>query len=304
MSDEVPMPEPESSVPIFGRVLTAMITPFNASGELNLAEAARLASYLVDEQRNDALVINGTTGESPTTSDAEKAALVERVVAEVGDRASVLAGVGTFATSHSIELAKQAEAVGADGLLVVTPYYSKPPQQALEDHFVSVADATSLPVMLYDIPKRTGTEIPEASLIRLSDHPNIRAVKDAKGDFSSSSAVIANSTLTYYAGDDANLLPLLAVGGAGVVGTSTPFSGKLAAEIISAFLAGGTALAQARNANALPIFRGVFASQGCMMVKAALNARGWQVGQCRPPMGTVPAPVLAEFLEVLDRGLN
>lgn len=304
MSDEVPMPEPDSVAPIFGRVLTAMITPFDASGALDLSEAGRLANYLVDEQGNDALVINGTTGESPTTTDAEKSALVERVVAEVGDRASVLAGVGTFATNHSRELAKQAEAVGADGLLVVTPYYSKPPQQALEDHFVSVAEATSLPIMLYDIPKRTGTEIPEASLLRLADHPNIRAVKDAKGDFASSSTVIANSTLTYYAGDDAFLLPLLAIGGAEVVGTSTPFSGNLARGVVDAFLAGDTALAQSRNAEALPIFRGVFASQGCMMVKAALNARGWQVGECRPPMGTVPGPVLDAFLETLEQQLS
>lgn len=153
--------------PIFGRLLSAMITPFDADGELNLPEAVRLATYLVDDLGHDGLVINGTTGESPTTSDTEKRQLLEAVVAAVGDRASVVAGVGTFDTRHSIALAEQAAAVGADGLLVVTPYYSRPPVDALEAHFIAVADATELPVMLYDIPHRSGIPIPEKSLIKL-----------------------------------------------------------------------------------------------------------------------------------------
>lgn len=289
--------------PIFGRLLTAMITPFGPDGRVNLAEAARLARHLVDGQGHDGLVINGTTGESPTTSDEEKRELLKAVVEAVGDRASVVAGVGTFDTRHTIELAGQAAEAGADGLLVVTPYYSRPPVDALEAHFLAVADATELPLMLYDIPHRTGIPIPEALLVRLADHPRIAAVKDAKADICSSSVVIANTTLTYYAGDDAYLLPLLAVGGAGVVGTSTHFSGLQVRALIDAFVAGDLEQARQLNAQLLPVFRGVFATQGTMMVKAALNRRGFDVGRCRPPMGTVAPEVLERFLGILDTQL-
>ncbi|MFV0428644.1 MAG: 4-hydroxy-tetrahydrodipicolinate synthase [Arachnia sp.] len=289
--------------PAFGRLLTAMVTPFDADGEIDLTAARRLAAHLVDEMGNDGLVINGTTGEAPTTSDAEKRTLLEVVVDEVGDRASIVAGVGTNDTSHTVELATQAAAAGADGLLVVTPYYSRPPVDALEAHFLRVADATQLPVLLYDIPHRAGIPIPEASLIRLADHPNIVGVKDAKGDAVSSSAVIAATTLDYYAGDDGFLLPLLAVGGVGVVGTSTHFSGLHAAGIIESFLAGRVAEAAARNQAILPVFRGVFATQGVMMVKAALSARGFDVGACRAPMSTVPPELLDGFLALLEAHL-
>ena len=289
--------------PIFGRLLTAMITPFGPDGKVNLTEAARLAQHLVDNQGHDGLVINGTTGESPTTSDKEKRELLDTVIEAVGDRASVVAGVGTFDTYHTIELSRQATEAGADGLLVVTPYYSRPPVDALEEHFLAVADASELPIMLYDIPHRAGIPIPEASLIRLADHPRIVAVKDAKGDICSSSAVIANSTLTYYAGDDAYLLPLLAVGGAGVVGTSTHFSGLQVRALLDAFVAGNLEHARQLNAQLLPVFRGVFATQGTMMVKAALNRCGFDVGMCRPPMGKVAPELLERFLGVLDAQL-
>ena len=289
--------------PIFGRLLTAMITPFGPDGKVNLTEAARLAQHLVDNQGHDGLVINGTTGESPTTSDEEKRELLGTVIEAVGDRASVVAGVGTFDTHHTIELSRQAAEAGADGLLVVTPYYSRPPVDALEEHFLAVADASELPIMLYDIPHRAGIPIPETSLIRLADHPRIAAVKDAKGDICSSSVVIANSTLTYYAGDDAYLLPLLAVGGAGVVGTSTHFSGLQVRALLDAFVAGNFEQARQLNAQLLPVFRGVFATQGTMMVKAALNRCGFDVGMCRPPMGKVAPELLERFLEILDAQL-
>ena len=289
--------------PIFGRLLTAMITPFGPDGKVNLTEAARLAQHLVDNQGHDGLVINGTTGESPTTSDEEKRELLGTVIEAVGDRASVVAGVGTFDTHHTIELSRQAAEVGADGLLVVTPYYSRPPVDALEEHFLAVADASELPIMLYDIPHRAGIPIPETSLIRLADHPRIAAVKDAKGDICSSSVVIANSTLTYYAGDDAYLLPLLAVGGAGVVGTSTHFSGLQVRALLDAFVAGNFEQARQLNAQLLPVFRGVFATQGTMMVKAALNRCGFDVGMCRPPMGKVAPELLERFLRILDAQL-
>ena len=286
--------------PVFGRVLTAMVTPFTADGsEVDYAQVARLAAHLVDDLGNDGLVVNGTTGESPTTTDKEKRAVLDAVVTAVGDRASVIAGVGTFSTAHSIELAEQAASVGVDGLLVVTPYYSRPPQDALEAHFVAVADSTDLPVMLYDIPHRAGIAIPEDMLIRLDAHPRIRAVKDAKGNVVSSSTVLSRTNLAYYAGDDAFLLPLLAVGGAGVVGTSSHFTAPAMREIIEHFLAGRVDEAIQANRNALPAFQGVFATQGCMMVKAALEARGFDAGPCRAPMGRVADDVLRRYTTLL-----
>ena len=287
--------------PVFGRVLSAMVTPFTPDGsEVDYAQVARLASYLVDDLGHDGLVINGTTGESPTTTDDEKRAILDAVVTAVGDRASIVAGVGTFSTKHTIELARQAASVGVDGLLVVTPYYSRPPVDALEAHFRSGADATELPVMLYDIPHRAGLPIPEDLIIRLAEHPNIRAVKDAKGDVASSSAVLANTELAYYAGDDAMLLPLLSVGGAGVVGTSTHFTASAAREIIEHHLAGRVDEAILANRHALPAFRGVFATQGCMMVKATLAARGFGVGPCRAPMGVVDEDVVRDYAQLLE----
>src|SRR5215813_13079670 len=186
----------------FGRMLTAMITPMTADGALDADGAARLATYLVDDLRNDGLVISGTTGESPTTSNDEKDGLLRAVIGAVGDRAAVVAGVGTNDTAHTIELARAAERAGADGLLVVTPYYNKPPQNGLDAHFTAVADATGLPVMLYDIPGRTGTPITTPTLLSLAGHPRIVAVKDAKGDMTAGSMVMSATDLAFYSGDD------------------------------------------------------------------------------------------------------
>jgi 4-hydroxy-tetrahydrodipicolinate synthase len=284
----------------FGRVQTAMVTPFAPDGSLNLDEARRLAAHLVDEQGNDTLVVNGTTGESPTTTDAEKLALLEAVLAEVGDRAKIVAGVGTFDTNHTLELARQAEQAGVQGLLVVTPYYSRPPQDAVADHFLTVADATSLPVMIYDIPHRAGIPVETETMIRIAAHPNIVAVKDAKGQPVASAQVIAATDLAYYSGDDAMTLPLLAVGGVGVVGTSTHFTGRRTREMIDAFVAGDVTRAIALNAALLPVYLGVFATQGCMLVKAGLAARGFGPGPVRKPLLDATAEQAATFVAVLD----
>ena len=286
--------------PPFGRVLTAMVTPFGSDGSVNLDEARRLAAHLVDVQRNDALVINGTTGEAPTTTDAEKRDLVAAVVAEVGDRAQVVAGVGTFDTHHTLELAAQAADAGADGLLVVTPYYSRPPQDAVAAHFLAVADATELPVVIYDIPHRAGVPVETATLVEIAAHPRIVAVKDAKGQPVASAEVIARTGLAYYAGDDAMTLPLLAVGGVGVVGTSTHFTGARMKPLIEAFLAGELESAVAQNAALLPVLTGVFATQGCMLVKAGLNARGFATGGLRRPLLEASAEQAAAFVALLD----
>ncbi|GAA0435040.1 4-hydroxy-tetrahydrodipicolinate synthase 2 [Actinoplanes capillaceus] len=268
----------------FGRLLTAMVTPFTPDGSLDIEGAARLAAYLVDEQRNDALVISGTTGESPTTTDAEKDALLRAVIEAVGDRARVLAGVGTNNTAHTIELAQAAEKAGAHGLLVVTPYYSKPPQAGVERHFRAVADATGLPIMVYDIPHRAGTAIATETMCRLAGHERIVAVKDAKGDLVASSHVLARTGLAYYSGDDAATLPLLSIGGVGLVGTSTHFTGRLAKDMIEAWDRGDTAAALALHRTALPLFTGIFRTQGVMLVKAGLNALGRPAGVVRSPL--------------------
>ncbi|MEU4561741.1 4-hydroxy-tetrahydrodipicolinate synthase [Actinoplanes sp. NPDC023936] len=268
----------------FGRLLTAMVTPFTPDGSLDIEGAARLAAHLVDEQRNDALVISGTTGESPTTTDAEKETLLRAVIDAVGDRAKVIAGVGTNNTAHTIELAHAAEKAGAHGLLVVTPYYNKPPQAGVERHFRAVADATGLPIMVYDIPHRAGTAIATETMVRIAEHERIVAVKDAKGDLIATSWVLSRTPLAYYSGDDAATLPLLAIGGVGLVGTSTHFTGVLAKEMIEAFERGDTATALARHRQALPLFTGIFRSPGTMLVKAGLNASGLPSGPVRSPL--------------------
>lgn len=283
----------------FGRLLTAMVTPFGVSGELDLDKAAELATYLVDEQRNDALVISGTGGESPTTTDSEKADLVRVVVDAVGDRAKIVAGVGTFDTVHSIHLAEQAAKSGAHGLLLVTPYYSRPPQAGLLAHFRAVADATELPVLLYDIPVRTGTPIETDTLLRLAEHERIVGVKDAKGDLGASSEVLARTDLAFYSGEDKLTLPMLAIGGSGVVGTSTHFSGPGTLALIEAFDRGDTAEALRLHRQLMPIYTGIFRTAGTILVKAGLAMRGRPVGPVRPPLVDATEHQIAHLREDL-----
>ncbi|MDO4411545.1 4-hydroxy-tetrahydrodipicolinate synthase [Cutibacterium sp.] len=289
------------SAPVFGRLLTAMVTPMTSEGAVDLHRAGQLAHKLVDEQCNDGIVVNGTTGESPTTTDAEKSAMVKAVVEAVGSEAAIVAGVGTNDTAHTLELARQAAEAGANGLLVATPYYSKPSQAGLIEHFTAVADATDLPVVLYDIPGRTATPIETKTLIELADHPNIVAVKDAKGQVVESATVMANTTLAYYAGDDAITPALLSVGGVGLVGTSTHFTGKRMHEVIDNYIEGRIDEALAIYREILPVLTGVFAAQGVTMVKAGLAHQGFDVGGVRLPQ-TMPTPEQAKTLfDLLDR---
>lgn len=289
------------SAPVFGRLLTAMVNPMTFDGAVDLRRTGELAHKLVEEQNNDGIVVNGTTGESPTTTDSEKAEIVKAVVEAVGSDATVVAGVGTNDTAHTIELARQATEAGADGLLVVTPYYSKPSQAGIMEHFTAVADATDLPIMLYDIPGRTGTPIETRTLIELADHPRIVAVKDAKGLVVESATVMASTTLAYYSGDDAITPALLSVGGVGLVGTSTHFTGRRMHEVIDAYVDGRIDEALSTYREILPVLTGVFAAQGATMVKAGLAHQGFTVGKVRPPQ-TMPTPEQAEtFFGVLDR---
>jgi len=268
----------------FGRLLSAMATPFTSDGSLDVDGAARLAAWLVDEQGHDGLVISGTGGESPTTTDAEKDTLLRVVVEAVGDRARIVAGVGTNNTAHTVELARAAEKAGAHGLLVVTPYYNKPPQAGLVRHFTAVADAVGLPVMLYDIPHRAGVPIATETLVRVAEHPNVVAVKDAKGDFAGSADVLRRTGLAYYSGEDAAILPLLSIGAVGVVGTSTHFIGPQTKAMIEAYERGDTAGALALHRQLLPLFTGIFRTQGTILVKAGLRALGLPAGPVRSPL--------------------
>lgn len=267
----------------FGRVLTAMVTPFDVEGNLDLDRAQELARHLLD-LGSDGLMLNGTTGESPTTTDEEKAQLVRAVVDAVGDEAAVLASAGTYNTAHSVHLARQAEKAGAHGLVLVTPYYSRPPQAGLLQHFTTIADATDLDVMLYDIPPRSAIPIEVDTLRRLSEHPRIVAVKDAKGDLLAGSQVIANTDLHYYSGDDAMNLPWLSVGAVGFVSViSHVVAGRLRT-MLDAYEQGDTSTARTNHRALLPVYRAQGRVGGVIFSKAALRLRGQDTGDPRLPL--------------------
>ncbi len=294
--------ERDESAP-FGRMLTAMVTPMTADGAVDFDAAARLAAYLVDDQRNDGVVVSGTTGESPTTSDAEDERLLQSVLEAVGDRATVVAGVGTNNTVHTLKLARQAERAGAHGLLVVTPYYNKPPQEGIARHFTTVADSTDLPVMLYDIPGRTGTPIATETLLRLADHPRILAVKDAKGDMHAASKVMAQTDLAFYSGDDVLNLPWLSLGAVGFVSVVGHVVGTELHEMIDAYLAGDVARALRIHRRLIPVVTAIMTrTQGVIAVKAALSLVGQPGGAVRPPLVDATPEFVAELREDLVAG--
>ena len=267
----------------FGRVLTAMVTPFDADGRLDLAKAEELATYLVD-LGNDGLVVNGTTGEGPTTTDQEKTELVRAVVHAVGDRATIVAGAGTYDTAHSIHLAREAEKAGAHGLLLVTPYYSRPPQSGLVLHFSAIADATELPVMLYDIPPRSVIPIEVETLQRLAEHPRIVAVKDARNDLRAGTEVLATTTLAYYSGDDPVNLPWLSVGAVGFVSVIGHVIADRLRAMIDAYEAGEHDRARNLHYATLPVIRAMGRVGGVVFAKTALRLRGLDVGDPRLPL--------------------
>ncbi|HEV2346752.1 MAG TPA: 4-hydroxy-tetrahydrodipicolinate synthase [Actinocrinis sp.] len=282
----------------FGRIVTAMVTPFTADGGLDLDGARALAEHLV-EAGNDALVLNGTTGEAPTTTDEEKVALVRAIREAVGDRALIIAGVGTNDTRHTIAQAVAAEKAGAHALLAVTPYYSKPPQEGVYQHFTAIADATRLPVMLYDIPGRTCTPIEPETLIRLAEHDRIVAVKDAKGDLGASSRVMANTDLAYYSGEDMLNLPLLSVGAVGVVSVASHLVSPDLRAMFDAYAAGEVGKARDIHRSLLPVYTGVFRTQGVITTKAALRGLGLPAGPVRLPL----VDLTPQQLDVLRRDL-
>ena len=268
----------------FGVMLTAMITPFQPDGSQDLNGAQRLASHLVDNLGHEGLVINGTTGEAATKTDAEDLALLQAVVEAVGDRATVIAGVGTNDTTHSISSAKAAQKAGVHALMASAPYYNRPPQQGIFEHFWAIADSTELPLMTYDIPRRTGVAIETETLVRLAEHPRIIANKDAKGDLEASQWVMARTDLAWYSGEDSLNLALLALGAGGMVSVVGHLVGDRIVHLAKLFGNGEVEAAHTINESLLPVYTGVFRAQGVILIKAALHLQGLPSGPVRLPL--------------------
>src|ERR671938_117334 len=285
-----------------GRVLTAEFPPRTEYWSVYLAGAQELAAHLVDRQAHDGLVVLGTTGEAPTIGDGEQHAVLEAVLDAVGDRAVGIAGVGTNDTAHSIEKAQSAARLGVHGLLVVTPYYNKPPQAGLLRHFTSVADSTDLPVMLYDIPPRSVVPIEVETLVRAAEHPRIVAVKDAKGDLGAVAWTLARTDPASYSGEDMWTLPLLALGAVGVVSVVGHLVGPRLAELIAAVESGDLVKAREVNESLLPVYTGVFRTQGVILAKAALRELGLPAGPVRPPLVDATPEQIAQLRTDLAAG--
>jgi 4-hydroxy-tetrahydrodipicolinate synthase len=264
----------QTSARPFGSLLTAMVTPMTEDGAIDRDSAASLATHLVDHGHNG-IVLNGTTGEAPTTHAEEKADLIRAVVDAVGERALVIAGAGSNDTKHAVRMAEQAADAGAHGLLVVSPYYSRPSQEGIYQHTVAVADATDLPVMLYDVPARTAVRYSPATLQRLAAHARVVAVKDATGDVQAATRVIAETGLAYYSGDDSLLLPFLAVGAVGLVSMAGHLVGDELAEVIRQFEKGDVAAARSTFLSVLPAVDLISGSgNGALRSKLALALLG------------------------------
>ncbi|WP_301120577.1 4-hydroxy-tetrahydrodipicolinate synthase [Mycolicibacterium fortuitum] len=270
-----------------------MVTPFKPDGSLDLDAAARLANRLVDAGC-DGLVLSGTTGESPTTTDDEKLALLRTVLQAVGDRARIIAGAGSYDTAHSVHMAKACAAEGAHGLLVVTPYYSRPPQAGLVAHFTAVADATALPNLLYDIPPRSSIPIAWETIQALAGHPNIVGVKDAKGDLHGGGQILAETGLAYYSGDDTLNLPWLAMGAVGFISVWGHVAAGQLRDMLTAFNSGDIATARKINVSLAPLARAQAHLGGVTMSKEGLRLQGFDAGEPRlPQIPATPAEIEA-----------
>ncbi|MGA5687709.1 4-hydroxy-tetrahydrodipicolinate synthase [Cytobacillus pseudoceanisediminis] len=270
---------------LFGRVSTAMVTPFDHKGHIDFPKTTQLINHLI-ENGTDSLVIAGTTGESPTLTKEEKLALFKHAVKVADKRVPVIAGTGSNNTYESIELTKKAEQIGVDAIMVVAPYYNKPNQEGLYQHFKAIAENTSLPVMVYNIPGRSSVNILPETIIRLSEIPNIAAVKEASGDLNAMAKIIANTDEDFmlYSGDDGLTLPCMAIGGTGIVSVASHVIGNEMQEMITAYLNGENEKAAKIHQKILPIMEGLFAAPSPVPVKTALQLRGLDVGSVRLPM--------------------
>lgn len=285
----------------FGRLLTAMITPFKDDLSIDWAGVEKLAAHL-QSTGHDGIVVNGTTGEAPTTSDDEKVEIIKVVKKATGGKLKIVAGAGNNETTHSVEQAEMAAKAGADGLLVVTPYYNKPPQAGIEAHFRAIADSTDLPVMMYDIPGRTGMAIEPDTLCRLAEHKKIVALKDAKGDVASTSWVIKRSGIPVYSGDDILNLPLLSVGAVGFVSVCGHTVGARLREMLDSWFAGDSKRALTIHQELLPVYTGTFRTQGAILTKAAMKLMGLPGGRVRLPLVDATDAQIAQLREDLKQG--
>jgi 4-hydroxy-tetrahydrodipicolinate synthase len=268
----------------FGRLLTAMVTPFDKDGAIDWAGVEKLAQHLVDTG-HDGIAVNGTTGEAPTTKSSEKLEIIKVVKKVVGSKIQVLSGAGDNETAYTVEQAKRSQDAGADGLLVVTPYYNKPPQAGIEAHFRAVAAATDLPIMMYDIPGRTGVEIESDTIVKLFETvENIVALKDAKGNIAATSWVIKRTGIPVYSGDDILNLPFLSVGAVGFVSVCGHTVGLQLKAMLDAWFAGNSAKALEIHQQLLPVFTGTFRTQGAILTKAAMSLMGLPGGTTRLPL--------------------
>jgi 4-hydroxy-tetrahydrodipicolinate synthase len=272
----------------FGRLLTAMITPFHPDESVNYEAAARLARHLADTG-SDGIVVTGTTGESPVLTAEEKLALYRTVKQAVGDRAKVIAGTGTYNTRESAELTHEAEQCGVDGAMLVVPYYSNPPQEGLYRHFKTIAEATALPIILYNIPSRSPRNMETATTLRLAEVPNIVAVKEASGKLEQITEIIsgAPSSFRVYSGDDSATLPLMSMGAYGVISVAAHVAGRQIREMIDAFVAGRVSEAAQMHGRLLPFFQACFCAPNPIPIKAAVSLLGIPAGDPRLPL--IPA---------------
>lgn len=280
----------------FGRLVTAMVTPFNQNGEIDYPKTEALVNYLI-QNGTDALVVAGTTGESPALSKEEKISLIQFVVKSVNHRVPVIAGTGSNNTQESIEVSRQAEAIGADAVMLVAPYYNKPSQEGLYQHFRTIAEATTLPVMLYNIPGRTGVNVLPETIIELAKTENIVSVKEASGDLDAMTQIIreTDNNFSVYSGEDSLTLPSMSVGATGVISVASHIIGKEMAEMVHGFLSGNVAEAQTLHQQLLPIMQALFVAPNPTPVKKALAIKGIDVGNVRLPL----VPLNEEELNVL-----
>jgi 4-hydroxy-tetrahydrodipicolinate synthase len=278
-----------------------MITPFAKDGSIDWDGVATLATHLADHG-HDAIAVNGTTGEAPTTKSSEKLEIIKVVKSTVGSRVKVLSGAGDNETSYTVEQAKRSADAGADGLLIVAPYYNKPPQAGIEAHFKAVAGATDLPIMMYDIPGRTGVEIESDTIVRLFEVPNIVALKDAKGNLAATSDVIARCGIPVYSGDDILNLPFLSIGAVGFVSVCGHTVGNELKAMLDAWFAGDTARALEIHQKLIPVFKGTFKTQGAILTKAAMNLMGLPGGTTRLPLVDATPAQIATLREDLIAG--
>jgi 4-hydroxy-tetrahydrodipicolinate synthase len=269
----------------WGRFLTAMITPFHADGSVNFDEAERIAAYLIDEQQNDGVVINGTTGESPTLKDHEKFELLRRTISTIGNRASVLFGASTYDTDESLHLVRRATEAGAHGIMLVNPYYNRPGQEGLLAHFSTLASATDLPVLLYNIAPRSSINLETETLLRLAEIPNVVAVKEASGNITQIGEVAARvpDGFRVYSGDDGLTLPILSLGGFGVVSVAGHIVGREIAEMVRVFDS-SPARARQIHRQLLPTFRALFSAPSPVPVKYAMSLLGFASEKVRLPL--------------------